>query len=71
MVMENIMVAQSAQTLEVRIDGHEDELKEVWRKLEKIENRPPAWCTVALTAMGAALGSLITVVLTHLLGLIA
>ena len=64
------MAEQSAQTLKVRLDGHEDELKELWKKLDKIENRPPAWCTVALTVMGAALGSLITVVLTHLLGLV-
>ena len=51
----------------VRLDGLEHERDNLWHAIDEIRrrlDRLPAWATVMLMAMSAALGALLTVVVT-------
>ena len=72
------MSPDSNATLEVRInDANKDteqltsrmnaEFKNIWDTIDKLRDRPPAWCTAIIALLSGALSAVSTSLLQHIL----
>jgi len=42
------------------IEDTKDDTDKQWSEINRIKNRPPVWCTVAIAILSASLGSVLT-----------
>lgn len=49
-------LTQQVSEHERRLNGNDEEHKDMWKTINAIRNRPPVWCTVAIGILLAIVG---------------